>query len=263
MEQARPSERSNGPMQATASPFHQASVLDRRHLTPGMIRLTLGGEGLAGFRSTGIPDEYIRLFFPDPETGELVLPEIGLDGRWSFPEDRHRIRYSTYTVRRHDALAGVLEIDMVVHAGGRASDWACAAGQGDRVVINNPRGLYKPPEECRRQVLIADATGLPAVARILEQAPADMKSDIVIEVRDAEEQQELPRHSGASVSWFTGSGNGIGESRLGALLDAVPPPSCPSYLWVAAERTAVRALRARADELGCFADDRRKLVAYW
>lgn len=250
-------------MEANPKPFHEVAVLRKRHLTPGMLRLTLGGEGLAGFRSTGIADEYIRLFFPDPETGELVLPEIGADGRWTFPEERHRVRYSTYTVRRADAVAGELDIDMVVHAGGRASDWACAAAEGDRVVINNPRGLYKPPEECRRQILLGDATGLPAIARILEQAPPDMESRVVIEVRDAGERQALPDHPGATVTWFVGSGNGIGQSRLGALLNEMSLQADPGYLWVAAERAAVRALRAQADVLGCFADDRRKLVAYW
>ena len=250
-------------MEANPKPFHEATVLRRRYLTPGMVRLTLGGGGLASFRSTGIADEYIRLFFPDPETGKLVLPEIGADGRWTFPEDRHRVRYSTYTVRRHDAVASELDIDMVVHEGGRASDWACAAKEGDPVVINNPRGLYKPPEECRRQILIADATGLPAIARIIEQAPPDMKSDIFIEVRDQDEQQVLPAHSGANVTWFVGSGNGAGESQLGSLLTEIQLPSDPSYLWVAAERATVRSLRAQADALGCFADDRRKLVAYW
>jgi NADPH-dependent ferric siderophore reductase len=250
-------------MEASPNPFHEAAVVRRRYLTPGMIRLTLGGGGIAGFRSTGIADEYIRLFFPDPETGELVLPEIGADGRWTFPEDRHRVRYSTYTVRRHDAASCELDIDMVVHAGGRASDWACATSEDDRVVINNPRGLYKPPADCRRQILLGDATGLPAIARILENAPPDMESRVVIEVRDAGEQQPLPEHPGADVTWLTGSGNGVGESRLGSLLADMPMGADPGYLWVAAERAAVRALRAQADALGCFADDGRKLVAYW
>ena len=86
---------------------------------------------------------------------------------------------------------------------------------------------------------------------------------VVIEVRDAGERQALPDHPGATVTWFVGSGKGIGQSRLGALLNEMPLQADPGYLWVAAERAAVRALRAQADVLGCFADDRRKLVAYW
>ena len=90
-----------------------------------------------------------------------------------------------------------------------------------------------------------------------------MESRVVIEVRDAGEQQPLPEHPGADVTWLTGSGNGVGESRLGSLLVDMPMGADPGYLWVAAERAAVRALRAQADALGCFADDGRKLVAYW
>ena len=38
--------------------FHEAEVLAKRVLTPGMLRLTFGGEGLADFQSTGVGDEY-------------------------------------------------------------------------------------------------------------------------------------------------------------------------------------------------------------
>ena len=91
----------------TENPFHEATLVARRYLTPGMIRLTFSGEGLNRFRSTGIPDEYIRLFFPDPGTGELVLPTIDAEGRWVFPEERQRVRPGIEPARivDHDPLA--------------------------------------------------------------------------------------------------------------------------------------------------------------
>ena len=247
----------------STSPFHEATLARRAMLTPGMVRLTFSGEGLAGFRSTGIPDEYIRLFFPDPESGELVLPEIDADGRWTFPEARHRVRYSTYTVRRFDAASRELDIDLVVHDGGQASDWAMAASVGERIVINNPRGLYAPPTDLRWQLLIADATGLPAVARILEQTPAGIFSDIFVEIADEAHVQDLPAHPGARVTWLAGSGNGIADSRIGNLLANAPGAQDGGYLWVAAEKSAVRDLREQARSLPCFIEGRQKLVAYW
>ena len=248
---------------AAIGPFHEATLARREMLTSGMVRLTFSGEGLANFGSTGIPDEYIRLFFPDPESGELVLPVIDTDGRWTFPEERHRVRYSTYTVRRFDAASRELDIDLVVHDGGQASDWAMTASVGERIVINNPRGLYVPPTDLRWQLLIADATGLPAVARILEQTPAGIFSDVFIEVADEAHVQDLPDHAGARVTWLTGSGNGIAESRIGSLLVNAPRTRDGGYLWVAAEKAAVRELREQARTLPCFVDGRRKLVAYW
>ncbi|MGE7469316.1 siderophore-interacting protein [Bosea sp. NPDC003192] len=247
----------------SSSPFHEATLARREMLTPGMVRLTFSGEGLAQFRSTGIPDEYIRLFFPDPESGELILPAIDAEGRWIFPEERHRVRYSTYTVRRFDAASRELDIDLVVHDGGQASDWAMTASVGERIVINNPRGLYAPPADLRWQLLIADATGLPAVARILEQTPAGIFSDIFVELADEAHVQDLPEHSGARVTWLTGSGNGVSGSCIGGLLANAPRTQDGGYLWVAAEKTAVRELRDQARSLPCFIDGRQKLVAYW
>lgn len=247
----------------TISPFHEAILARREMLTPGMVRLSFSGDGLANFRSTGIPDEYIRLFFPDPESGELVLPTIDANGRWTFPEERHRVRYSTYTVRRFDAASRELDIDLVVHEGGQASDWAMAASVGERIVINNPRGLYVPPPDLRWQLLIADATGLPAVARILEQTPPAIFSDIFVELADEAHVQALPDHPGARVTWLTGSGNGIADSRIGSLLAHAPSAQDGGYLWVAGEKSSVRELREQARTLPCFVDGRQKLVAYW
>ena len=243
--------------------FHEATVSGRHLLTPGMIRLTFSGEGLAGFRSTGIADEYIRLFFPDPETGELVLPSIDADGRWTFPDSGPPVRYATYTVRQFDAERCELAVDFVVHEGGIASDWAQMAVPGDRILINNPRGLYRPPEDLRWQILLADATGLPAVARIIEQTPGHVASRVFIEIADADHRQPLPEHPRTQVTWLQGTGNGIAPSLLHDLIDVVPRLEGCGYLWGAGEQKSVRALRRLAADIPAFGEGRHKLVAYW
>lgn len=246
----------------TKTQFHEATVTGRRMLTPGMVRLTFSGEGLASFRSTGIGDEYIRLFFPDAATGELTLPVIDDDGRWSFPDDKPP-RYSTYTVRRFDEARCELDVDFVVHSGGLASEWAQAVDAGDRIVINSPRGLYEPPAGLRWQLLLADATGLPALARLLEQTPPEVASRVFIEVAEEAHEQALPHHPRARVTWLHGSGNGISPSRLARLFPQVPLPPERGYLWAAAEQTAIRAIRRHARALPAFQDGRSKLIAYW
>lgn len=246
----------------TKTQFHEATVTERRMLTPGMVRLTFSGDGLAAFRSTGIGDEYIRLFFPDEATGELLLPVIDDEGRWTFPDDKPP-RYSTYTVRRFDEARRQLDVDFVVHSGGLASEWAQAVDAGDRIVINNPRGLYEPPAGLRWQLLLADATGLPALARLLEQTPHHVGSRVFVEVADDAHEQALPHHPRARVTWLHGSGNGIGPSRLARLFPHVPLPEGSGYLWAAAEQTAIRAIRRHARGLPAFQDGRSKLIAYW
>lgn len=243
--------------------FHEATVLSRQQLTPGMIRLTLGGPGLSAFASTGIGDEYLRLFFPNEQTGKLHLPHIAEDGRWTYPDGQDAIRYSTYTVRQHRPGLGEIDIDFVVHAGGLASEWAQSARPGDRIAINNPRGLYAPPADTVWQLLVADATGLPALARLLEQTPRHVQSRVLVEVARAEDEQPLPVHPGATVTWLHRSGNGVAPSRMEEVVRAVPLPPTPGYVWVAGEQKVVRSIRKFVRQDLRLPPERYELVGYW
>ncbi len=243
--------------------FHEVTVANRRLLSPGMLRLTFSGEELAEFKSTGIGDEYLRLFFPDEATGELVLPIIDEEGRWTYHEDKPPVRCATYTVRRFDQGARELDIDFVVHDGGLACEWARKAEPGHRMVINNPRGLYEPPSDMRWQLLMADATGLPAVARLLEQTPPEVECRVILEVASRADEQSLPHHPAANVTWLHGSGNGVAPSRLAEIFRAVPQPASPGYIWVAGEQKAVRAIRKHVRQDLKLPANRYKLVGYW
>ncbi|MET3926827.1 siderophore-interacting protein [Devosia sp. 2618] len=243
--------------------FHEATVLSRTQLTPGMVRVTLGGDGLAKFQPTGVGDEYLRLFFPNPETGKLHLPVITEEGRWTYPDGQDAVRCSTYTVRRHSSETGELDIDFVVHEGGLASEWAQKAAPGDSITINNPRGLYTPPEDTVWQLLIADATGLPALARLLEQTPKHIQSRVFIEVADVDHEQPLFAHPGATVTWLHKSGNGVAPSRMEEVVRAVPLPSTPGYVWVAGEQKVVRTIRKFVRQDLKLPPERYELVGYW
>lgn len=243
--------------------FHEATVLARQTLSPGMVRLTFGGEGLSAFKTTGIGDEYLRLFFPNQETGKLHLPDISEDGRWTYPDGQDAIKCSTYTVRRHRQDEGEVEIDFVVHDGGLASEWAQKAAPGDTITINNPRGLYTPPSDIVWQLLVADATGLPALSRILEQTPKHVQSRVFIEVAEADHQQDLPAHPGATVTWLHKSGNGVAASRMDEVVRAVPLPPTPGYVWVAGEQKVVRAIRKFVRQELKLPAERYELVGYW
>lgn len=243
-------------------PFYQATLLSRRMLTPGMVRLTFGGAGLAGFRSTGIGDEYLRLFFPDPHTGQLALPTIDENGRWSYPEGPSKVRCSTYTVRRHDAERGELDIDFVVHEGGTASDWARAAQPGDSITINRPRGLYALPEGAQWQLLVCDATGLPALSRLLEQRPPNLPTRVFVEVAEPAHEQPLPAGEHLTLTWLHG-GNGVGPSQLERIVRGVPRPAGPGYVWVAGEQKAVRAIRRFVRQELQLPPSHYEIVGYW
>lgn len=244
--------------------FYEATVLSSRYLTPGMLRLTFGGEGLKGFPGTGRPDEYVRLFFPNENTGRLHLPHIDEQGRWTYPDGgQGAIRCSTYTIRDIRQDIGELDIDFVVHEGGLASDWAKGAKPGDVVTLNCPHGLYDPPRDTAWQLLICDATGLPALSRILENTPQGLQSRVFVEIAQASHRQSLPPHPNATVTWLDGSGNGVAASQLGAVMHAVPIPATPGYIWVAGEQKVVRAIRKYVRHQLKMPAERYQLVGYW
>ncbi|WP_405190869.1 siderophore-interacting protein [Streptomyces anulatus] len=209
-------------------------------LSPGMVRLTLHSESLRDYPSTRIGDEYVRVHFP-PEDGELALPEVGEDGDWHYPDGQYP-HIQPYTLRRFDPEAAEVDIDFVLHGHGRAGSWAARAVPGDRLLFGPPRSLYEAPGEAARQVFVTDATGLPALGRLLEQLDPATHAVAVVEIADASHRIELTSPARLDVRWVAGRGNGVGPSAITEILrglDLTPG----TYVWVAGESGELRGAR--------------------
>lgn len=242
------------------------TVLQRRQVTPGMVRVTLGGDGLTAFTSTGVGDEYIRLFFPDPETGELVLPDVDAKGFWKWPEGKKPAHCECYTVRavRQGAAGPEIDLDFVVHEGGRASEWALQAAPGQEIALREPYGIYEAPADTDWQLFVCDATGLPALGRLLESLPTGTEARAIVEIADASHEQQFETRASLKLVYLHGAGNGIAPSRLEEAVRgvAVPEGRTP-YVWVAAEAKSVRPIRKYLrHELGWPAS-RYSVTGYW
>lgn len=241
------------------SDLHVAEVTRTTRLTPGMVRVTFGGEGLRAFRTTGIGDEFVRVHFPSSD-GALHLPRVDDDGVWHYPEgvDDH---VEPYTIRRHDEVAGEVDIDLVVHGHGRAGAWASSAQPGDRVAFGDPRGLYRPPSGAMEQIFVTDATGLPALARLSEQLPAGVRAVAAVEI--AEDSHRIAIGDGSlSVRWIVGRGNGVGPSAITEALKALPiTDDC--YVWVAGEAGELRSARRYLRHERGLSADRYAVIGYW
>ncbi|MFJ6216668.1 siderophore-interacting protein [Streptomyces sp. NPDC092296] len=245
--------------------IHRAVVARVRPLSATMIRVTLHGGDLAAFTSTGVGDEYVRVFFPHgPDRGDLCLPTPTENG-WQTPQGRPAAPMRTYTVRAVRPEPGEIDIDFVLHAHGVAAGWAASARPGDVIGLNAPTGLYRPPADLRRQVLVADLTGLPAIARLLEDTPDHITTRAIIEVPDRSSVQPLPDRPNTTVTWAFG-GNGHGPSRLADLVGAAIPPGTEmsgGYVWVAGQTTALRSVRRYLRKDLGLATERFKVVGYW
>lgn len=246
----------------SANRIHRLEVLRVERLTPGMMRVVFGGEGLEGFESTGVGDEYFRIFFPFEQRAEPTLPFATEDGYWDYPEGVEPAPLRTYTVRKWDGAQRELTIDFVVHEGGIAAAWALAAQPGDVVGVNTPRGLYDPPADITWQLLVADATGLPAALRLAETAPGGVRTRVVIEVSSAEHEQNVVLPPDVELHWVHG-GNGHGPTRIEEIVRSAELPSGPGYVWVAGETKATRGIRRLLRHELKLAAAAYKIVGYW
>lgn len=237
-----------------------ATVTRSVPLSPGMVRVTLTDPDLAGYRSTGVGDEYVRLHFPEPD-GTLPLPAVTASGDWDFGAAPYP-HVQPYTIRAHRPGAAEIDIDFVVHGHGRAAAWAAAVEPGHRVLFGAPRSLFEPPAGVSRFVFATDATGLPALARLLEQLDESAEAHAIVELPAPGHEIPLSCPGRLEVRWLLGSGNGVAPSRLAAALREGELGG-DAYVWVAGESTELRsARRLLRHELGLPAD-RFRVIGYW
>ncbi|OLT43613.1 NADPH-dependent ferric siderophore reductase [Saccharomonospora sp. CUA-673] len=183
--------------QGRSRPVMRAQVLRTERLTPHMIRIVCGGDGLASFRPNDCTDSYVKvLFAPDgvhyPEGTDLA----------DVPADR-RPRMRTYTVRSFDTDARELVLDVVHHGDqGLGGPWAAASGPGDEILLVGPGGGYAPSPEADWHLLAGDESALPAIATALETMPDGAAAHVYVLVSDETEQQPLVTKADAHIHWL-------------------------------------------------------------
>jgi NADPH-dependent ferric siderophore reductase len=147
---------------------------------------------------------------------------------------------------------------------GPASRWANRAAPGQPVALWGPRTAWHPPADTDWYLLVADDTGLPAVAVILESLPSDAVVRVVAEVDEEAEQPELSVGPNVEVVWCHRRGAEAGTTSL--LPDAVRALDLPAgrpYVWGGGESRTMTAVRKYVrNEVG-LSREQVSLVAYW
>jgi NADPH-dependent ferric siderophore reductase len=207
-----------------------------------MIRVVLGGEGLAGFPAGEFTDHYVKLLFPPPGA-PYAAPFDVEQVRAELPQDLWPVT-RTYTVRAWDPASGELTIDFVYHGDeGLAGPWAAAAAPGDRIQFFGPGGGYTPSPEADWHLLVGDESALPAIGAALTRLPAGVPALVFIEVEGPEEQQsDLVLAEGVTVVWVH-RGSGVPGEALVTAVEAVELPAGVGHVFVHGEAGLVRELR--------------------
>jgi NADPH-dependent ferric siderophore reductase len=241
--------------------FRLLQVMRVMNLSTSLRRVTLGGTDLGGFQSLA-PDDHIKAFFFP--TGTLACkPADGLAGpAWPNGIDKPPMR--DYTPRRYDEHAQELDVDFVLHGEGPAARWAADARPGTPLLIAGPRSSALVPPRVDGYLLIADETGLPAVARWLELLPAAIPVTAILEVADWRAEIALPTQASLTLTWVHRNGREPGDTPL--LLDALKRSQRLSgdfFAWVACESTQSRTIRRFLEDEYRLDADSLKTAGYW
>jgi len=226
-----------------------------------MTRVVLGGDGLAGFSAGEFTDHYVKLQFPVegvtyPEPFDLQRIRAELP-----PEQWPRTR--TYTVRRWDAAARELTVDVVLHGDeGVAGPWAMRAQPGDDVHFMGPGGGYAPSADADWHLLAGDESAVPAIAASLERLPAGAVAHVFIEVTGPDDELKLETPAEATVTWLHRGAGRVGEVLVPAVADLAFPPG-DVQAFVHGEAGFVKELRRHLLSDRGVARERLSISGYW
>jgi NADPH-dependent ferric siderophore reductase len=234
-EQAAP-----GPSRGGRPPI-SATVLRTEILSSSMVRVVLGGPGLAAFTPNEYTDAYVKLVFLRPGV-EYPRP-LDLTAVRTLLPSSDWPQQRTYTVRLWDPVAQELTIDFVVHGDeGLAGPWARAAQPGDEMIILGPGGGYSPNPLADWHLLIGDESALPAIGAALERLPAAAVGHVLLEVEGPEHEQPLTAPEGVQVQWVHHGARPLGEALLEAAT-ALTFPLGEVHAFVHGEAGVVKDLR--------------------
>lgn len=213
--------------------IHVADVIPLSH---GMQRIVFTGEDLRDF-ATAAADDHVKLFFPQPGTTTLTLPDLNAD----HPSPNVIAR--DYTPRRFDPDTRELTIDFVLHETGPATRWAAKARPGQTLGMGGPKGSHIVPDNYAHYLLIGDDSALPAIARRLAEMAPGTPATVIVETARANE--DYPLHTCAqAVIHRCRRDQAAGESHeLDRLLRRVALPSTDTHAWIAGEIDTARRLR--------------------
>jgi NADPH-dependent ferric siderophore reductase len=241
--------------------FRSLEVKRTERLTPHMQRIVFGGEELRGFFSAA-PDDHVKLFFPN-SAGAMVTPALGPNGP-EYPPGSEPSPMRDYTPRHYDAERNELTIDFVLHGDGPAASWAMQAAPGQRIGAGGPRGSFVVAGDFDRYVLVGDETALPAVGRWLQEMPAGVPVEVVLEIPDAADRQPLASAARVGITWL--ERDGADAARAGLLeraLRKLPAAAGDTFYWIAAESRRARAMRQFLAEERGVAKDAIRATGYW
>lgn len=219
--------------------FRRVVVRRVQRLSPHLVQVTLAGSDLQGL-TVEHPAASVRLLLPSPGAQDLAMP-IWNGNEFLLPNGQ-RPAIRTFTPRRVDPEDLEVDVEIVIHGRGLASEWAEAAKPGDPAAISGPGRGYAIDRHAPAFLLGGDETAIPAISQLLEVLPAETPVQVRVEVVEPDARLPLPDHPRADVEWCDlPSGASPGDALFTAVVGADFAPG--TKVWVAGEAAAVQRIR--------------------
>lgn len=218
-------------------------VVRTERLTPGLVRVVLGGPGLDGLTMPDATDAYVNVAIAPAGApyGPVFDPA---EVRETQPAEHWPAR-RRYTVRHWDAAAGELTLDFVVHGdSGAAGPWAATAVPGDVLVFQGPSGGYRPDLDADWHLMVGDESALPAIAASLEALPAGARAIVRLVCDGPDHELELASPARLDLAWLHRTGSADADSAL--LVESLQRTEFPAgrvHAFVHGEADEIRAIR--------------------
>lgn len=216
-------------------------VVQKIQLTPTMVRVILGGDGLDDYEPLPYTDEYIAGLFV-PEGSPLTVPFTADEAKELPPEHRPRNRH--YTVRWWNPENRTMAIDFVAHGdSGFAGVWAQEVEIGAKLQFLGPGGKYSPSPDAPWYLMVGDESAIPAIARSLEQVRSDAVVHAVIVVDGPPDEMELETPGDLRIQWLHRTYSDDDTQKVVDAVAAIDFPDGQPDVFVHGEAAEIRAVR--------------------
>lgn len=217
------------------------TVVRTEQVTPVMIRVVLGGEGLDGFEPVPFTDSYVNIALP-PAGAPYEAP-FDVDAVKDLPADQRPVR-RRYTVRHWDGAARELTLDVVVHGDeGVAGPWASSARPGDALVFTGPSGDYSPDPDADWHLMVGDESALPAIAASAAAVPAGTPLVVQLVVDGPEHEVPLATDAALDLQWLHRQDDPSDEDLLPDAVRSLAFPRGRVHAFVHGEAGEIRQVR--------------------
>lgn len=155
--------------------FRILRVVQKSTPLSGMVRLTLSVSDEAFFENPGL---HLKMILPSVADRQPIWPRMGQNGAPVWPQGDDALHARFLTIRAIRSEQNEIDLDVVCHGDGLISSWAMSASPGDEIGAMGPTD-YESLPNVDRVFLAADQTGLPLVARFLENLPENVTGDVI------------------------------------------------------------------------------------